>query len=252
MDSIPSLQATDSYAFFFDFDGTLSEIADSPASAVLSDRARQALEALFRATSGAVAIVTGREIGSVDALLSPLQLPVAGVHGMERRNGAGTLSAYKAEEDTAQLMERVLNPFVIHNPGLVLEKKRGALALHYRLRPDLEPLCLSFVEDAAAASSSVVLTRGKMVIETRFHKATKGTAVNDFLQESPFQGRVPFFACDDVADEDAFAAVNGLGGISVKVGPGETQAHFRAASVGAFVNWLSAAAASLKGNWTDG
>lgn len=249
---MPRLQVDDSYAFFFDFDGTLSEIADSPASAMIEDRARQALEALFRATSGAVAIVTGREIGSVDALLSPLRLPVAGVHGLERRNGAGTLSAYKTEEEAALLLESVLNPFVTHNAGLVLEKKRGALALHYRLRPDLEALCLSLVEDAVAASSGVVLTRGKMVIETRFHKATKGTAVHDFLQEIPFQGRVPFFAGDDVTDEDAFAVVNGLGGISVKVGPGESLAHFRAASVSAFLNWLSAAAGTLKGNRANG
>ena len=62
-----------------------------------------------------------------------------------------------------------------------------------------------------------------MVVEMRLHTATKGTAINDFLQEEPFKGRLPFFAGDDVTDEDAFTAVNALGGITVKVGPGETQ-----------------------------
>jgi trehalose 6-phosphate phosphatase len=252
MDSIPSLRGSGCYAFFLDFDGTLSEIADTPATARIEDRARQALEALFRTYSGAVAIVTGREIASIDALLSPLHLPVAGVHGLERRNGAGTLSSHKTGEEAAQLLESILKPFVTHNPGLMLEKKRGALALHYRLRPDLEALCLSLVEDAAAASSDVVLTRGKMVVETRFHKATKGTAVRDFLQEVPFQGRIPFFAGDDATDEDAFATVNGLGGISVKVGPGETLAHYRCASVSAFTGWLSATAGLAEGNRTHG
>ncbi len=252
MDSLPSLYGTGAYAFFFDFDGTLTELAETPGAAVLGDHARQALEQLFQAASGALAIVTGREIDSIDALLSPMHLPVAGVHGFERRNGAGAISAYRAEENAACSLENILRPFVTHNPGLMLEKKRGALALHYRLRPDLEALCLSLVEDAAAASPKTVLTRGKMVIETRFHAATKGTAIHDFLQELPFRGRVPFFAGDDVTDEDAFAAVNALDGISVKVGPGDTAARYRVSSVSAFLTWLSTTAERLKGNQAHG
>ena len=108
------------------------------------------------------------------------------------------------------------------------------------------------MEDAAGALPQTVLTRGKMVIETRFHTATKGTAVNDFLQELPFRGRVPFFAGDDVTDEDAFAAVNALEGISIKVGPGDTVARFRASSVGEFLGWLQATAERLKGNHAHG
>ena len=134
----------------------------------------------------------------------------------------------------------------------MLEKKRGALALHYRLRPDLEALCVSLVEDAAAALPKTVLTRGKMVIETRFHAATKGTAIKDFLEEPPFRGRLPFYAGDDATDEDAFAAVNTLDGISVKVGPGGTAARFRVSSVSEFVAWLSLTAERLKGNQANG
>ena len=219
---------------------------------ILEERARQALSVLFQASSGAVAIVTGREIESIDTLLSPLHLPVAGVHGFERRNGVATVSAPSAEDSAARSVESILRSFVSHNPGLLLEKKRGALALHYRLRPELETLCLSLVEDTAAALPQTVLTRGKMVIETRFHTATKGTAINDFLQELPFRGRVPLFAGDDVTDEDAFIVVNALNGITVKVGPGSTAARFRVSSVGEFLNWLLATAGRLQGIGTNG
>ena len=249
---LPDLHDALNYAFFFDFDGTLTELAETPSGVILEDRARQALSLLFQASSGAVAIVTGREIDSIDAYLSPLHLPAAGVHGFERRNGSGTVLATAAEESAARSLESMLTSFVSHNPGLLLEKKRGALALHYRLRPELEALCLSLVEDAASALPQTVLTRGKMVIETRFHTATKGTAINDFLQELPFRGRVPFFAGDDVTDEDAFAMINALNGISVKVGPGSTAAHFRISSVGEFLNWLQATAARLQGNGAHG
>jgi trehalose 6-phosphate phosphatase len=252
MVSLPNLHDAHTYAFFFDFDGTLTELAETPGATILEDRTRQALELLFRAASGAVAIVTGREIESIDAFLSPLHLPAAGVHGFERRNGVRTVSAQVAEDSAARAFESILRSLASHNPGLLLEKKRGALALHYRLRPELEALCLSLVEDAAAALPQTVLTRGKMVIETRFHTATKGTAINDFLQELPFRGRIPIFAGDDVTDEDAFAAVNALDGLSIKVGPGNTEARFRVSSVGDFLGWLQTTAARLKGNHMHG
>jgi trehalose 6-phosphate phosphatase len=252
MDPLPNLHDAGTYAFFFDFDGTLAEIAATPDAAVLESRARHALELLLDLASGAVAIVTGREIEAVDALLAPLHFPIAGVHGFERRNGAGAIQEHSMEANAARAMEAILKSFVRHNPGLLLERKRGALALHYRLRPDLEALCLSLVEDAAAASPQTVLTRGKMVIEIRFHSATKGTAITDFLQEPPFRGRLPFFAGDDVTDEDAFAVVNALNGISVKVGPGDTAARFGVSSVAAFLDWLSQTSERLKGNQAHG
>ena len=111
----------------------------------------------------------------------------------------------------------------------------------------MEALCLSLVEDLAARLPDVVLTRGKMVVEMRLHAATKGTAISDFLQEEPFKGRLPFFAGDDVTDEDAFIAVNAMDGISVKVGPGQTSANSRVSNVDEFLNWLTITAQMLKG-----
>jgi len=242
MASLPVLRDVSAYSFFFDFDGTLTEIAETPNAVIVEERVRQALARLCKLSSGAVAIVTGREIDSIDKFLAPLKLAVAGVHGYERRNGRTTVSASAAEESAARSVEKVLTSFVDENPGLLLEKKRGALALHYRLRPELEPVCLSITEGLACRLSDVVLTRGKMVVEMRLHTATKGTAITDFLQEGPFKGRIPFFAGDDVTDEDAFTVVNAAGGITVKVGPGVTAARARAASVDEFVTWLLATA----------
>lgn len=242
------LRDASAFGFFFDFDGTLTEIAETPSAVVVEDRAREALARLFKASCGAVAIVTGREIEAIDGFLAPLKLPVAGVHGYERRNGGANIAISGTGEHTAQALERMLKSFVEHNPGVLLEKKRGALALHYRLRPELEGLCLSLIEDASAGINDVVLTRGKMVIEMRLHRATKGTAINDFLDEPPFRGRVPFFAGDDITDEDAFNAVNARGGISVKVGPGETAARARVETVDEFLTWLRATAETIEGS----
>ncbi len=252
MTVLPLLRDARDYGFFFDFDGTLTELADTPQAVIVEDRTRRALETLFEISGGAVAIVTGREIDAIDSFLHPLKLPVAGVHGFERRNGGGTISAPSSDECGGRAIEKILRSFAAHNPGLLLEKKRGALALHYRLRPELESLCLALVEDIAVRLPEAVLTRGKMVIETRLHRATKGTAICDFLKEQPFSGRVPLFAGDDVTDEDAFAAVNALGGISLKVGPGQTAARIRAGTVDQFLSWLLITAETLKGTSKHG
>ena len=246
MPVLPILRDASAHSFFIDFDGTLAEIAETPGAVIVEDRARDALRLLVSRASGAVAIVTGREIEAIDRLLAPLKLPVAGVHGYERRNGSKTVSAPLADESATSEAENVLTSYVNHNPGLLLEKKRGALALHYRLRPELEEFCLSIMQGFLGRMSDAVLTRGKMVVEMRLHTATKGTAIRDFLQEKPFKGRVPVFAGDDATDEDGFAAVNALGGFTVKVGPGETAAHHRVANVDEFLTWLLAMAQQQK------
>ena len=192
MATLPILCDATAHGFFFDFDGTLTEIAETPGAVVVEARAREALETLFEIASGAVAIVTGREIDSIDKFLAPLKLPVAGVHGYERRNGETTVSVAGTEEGAARAMEKVLTSFVSHNPGLLLEKKRGALALHYRLRAELETLCLSLVEELASRLQDAVLTRGKMVIEMRLHTATKGTALTIFFKKRPLKAAFRF------------------------------------------------------------
>src|SRR5260363_196674 len=83
--SLPdSLSARES-AFFLDFDGTLAELAETPNDVRLSARARAVLDGLVQASNGAVAVISGRSIEGLDALLAPLKLPLAGVHGAERR-----------------------------------------------------------------------------------------------------------------------------------------------------------------------
>ena len=58
------------------------------------------------------------------------------------------------------------------------------------------------------------------------------------MSEAPFEGRVPVFVGDDLTDEYGFVAVLQLGGHAVKVGRGETCAHYRLANVAAVRRWL--------------
>jgi len=131
-------------------------------------------------------------------------------------------------------------------PALFLEYKYGAVALHYRSHPELEQDCLTLMETAVSGLPGVELKRGKMVVEAKAVGGNKGAAIADYLNEKPFAGRRAVFAGDDVTDEDAFILVNARDGISIKVGPGETQATYRASGTDEFLTWLRQLPANLK------
>ncbi len=95
------------------------------------------------------------------------------------------------------------------------------------------------IEIAGALGDSFVLRKGKCVLELAPSGASKRTAVEAFMREEPFAGRVPVFIGDDITDEDGFAAVNAMGGHSVRVGsPMATQARHSFATPSAVVGWL--------------
>lgn len=230
------------FALFLDFDGTLVEIAEHPDLVQLTVSTRTALETLHRQLDGALAIITGREIDDIDRFTAPLRLPVAGIHGAVVRDANGhKQSELDVTAAIAEIAAR-LAPLVDSEKGLMLEKKQAAIALHYRARPELQSKCLAAFEAALSAAPELELKRGKMVLEAKPNGRDKGTAVLDFLSDAPFRGRTPWFAGDDVTDEDAFAAVNRLGGITIKVGDDATVANYRAANTIEFRTWLEALA----------
>lgn len=95
------------------------------------------------------------------------------------------------------------------------------------------------IDIARGLEGSFELRKGKCVFELGPSGTSKRTAVEAFMREEPFAGRVPVFIGDDITDEDGFAAVNALGGHSVRVGsPIATQAKHSFSTPSAVVAWL--------------
>jgi trehalose 6-phosphate phosphatase len=214
-------------ALFLDVDGTLLPIAPHPDAVRVPPTLLTLLEALNARVGGALALVSGRSLADIDALFAPLRLPAAGVHGLERRDADGTVH----RSDTTSLLRPLRGPltdFVGARKGLLLEDKQHSLALHYRAAPEHEAEAEAFLRGLAAAVPELEVTRGKMVLEVKPAGVDKGTAVAAFLMEPPFAGRRPVYIGDDVTDEDAFAAVNAAGGLSIRVGTAAATAatHF--------------------------
>jgi trehalose 6-phosphate phosphatase len=231
-----------SCALFLDFDGTLVDLADQPEAVIVPSGLVDALGALDKYLGGAIALISGRPIEQVDAFLHPLQLPVAGVHGTERRARDGTvtlLSTHPLEQ-----VEEAAMALAAQYPPLRVENKRGSVALHYRQAPELEPLCLQTMQSAVEESPGLTLLRGKMVVEAKPGGASKGHAIEAFLKESPFAGRMPVFVGDDFTDEVGFSTVQRMRGLGVKVGEGASVAWHRMESPAALRNELQAAVAA--------
>ena len=231
-----------SCALFLDFDGTMVDIAPQPHAVEVPQPLILVLQDLHGYLHGAVAVISGRPIAQLDAFLQPLKMPAAGVHGAERRGADGRVHLLNTHP--LDHVEEAACELAAQHPGLIVENKRGSLALHYRMAPELEALCLKTMEDAVAESPGLTLLRGKMVIEAKPGGASKGRAIEDFLEEPPFAGRTPVFIGDDVTDEAGFSTVQRLGGVGIKVGEGHSVARRRLPDPGTLRRELEAALAA--------
>ncbi|MDJ0926468.1 MAG: trehalose-phosphatase [Gammaproteobacteria bacterium] len=232
-DSLPAL--------FLDLDGTLVEIAQQP-ELVHADPELLLILEDYEERFGSLAVVSGRAIADIDRVLAPLQLPAAGIHGLELRFAdRRTKSVAKATLPTVvrERLQAVANRY----PGMLLEDKGLSVALHFRAAPAHEPEARAAVDrEMDSLGDDFTLQRGKMVLEIRPNGATKGTAVAEFMQCAPYADRLPVYVGDDVTDEDAFDVVNEAGGMSVRVGTDDiaTRARWRLDSVSAVRQWIKA------------
>src|ERR1700761_322751 len=239
MQALPAVLSPSETAFFFDFDGTLVELAPTPDGVLVQPRVNDLLSELRSLTNGAVAIVSGRGIDSIDSFLAMPDLPIAGLHGAERRDSNADVQRVGFNDERLLRMEHVLEGVVTANPGMLLEIKGAALALHYRNAPERGMAARLATEKLVAQyADAYVLQPGKMVYEIKPKDVDKGRAVAAFLSEPPFVGRRPVFIGDDLTDEKGFAVVNERNGVSIKVGAGDTLARCRLDAVADLLDWM--------------
>jgi len=236
-ESIP--QFAPDWCFFLDVDGTLVDISERPNAVCIDASLRDLLHRLAVLTEGAVALISGRSIVDIDRLFLPMRLPVAGQHGLERRDTLGNTHVFKCKAESLREVVQRLERLVVQYPGLELENKGMTLAMHYRRAPDLAPMVASVMHQVSGIlGDGFELLPGKMLLEIKPRGKNKGTAIADFMQEEPFRARVPVYIGDDITDECGFTLVNKMRGYTLKVGDGVTHAKWRLADPTAVRAWL--------------
>jgi trehalose 6-phosphate phosphatase len=211
-----------SWCLFLDVDGTLLELAATPTAVVVDASLPSLLTALRTASDGAVALVSGRTIADLDRMFGELRLPVAGLHGCERRDARGGLHVAKVVTEQLAGVRAGLRDMVSRHPGLMLEDKGAGLALHFQDAPARKMEHQLRAEVALLAAPLVpefALLDGHAVIEIKPAVHTKDSAVVAFMEEAPFKGRMPIFIGDDQTDYGGFAAVRRFDGLAIAVGP---------------------------------
>jgi trehalose 6-phosphate phosphatase len=208
------------WCLFLDVDGTLLDLAATPGTVVVDASLLALLDRLRRAAGGALALVSGRTIVDLDRLFAPLRLPAAGIHGCERRDARGVSLVAEVVREQLDPLRASLAQIVERHPGLLLEDKGAALALHFLQAPGLERELRARVATLAAPLvPEFALLDGHAVIEIKPAIHTKDSAVTAFLREAPFTGRKPVFIGDDITDYGGFEAVTRAGGMAIAVGP---------------------------------
>lgn len=225
-----------SAALFLDFDGTLAGIAPRPDEVKVDSGLPPLLNALHARLGGAIAIITGRQLREVDALLAPIKLLGAGVHGAEMRQHGDAdplLNKTRAITELATFLRERFSD----DPRLLVEDKDAAVSLHFRLAPERADEC-TFTMRALAEPLALEVIVDNMVVEARTADANKGKALRLLVAQPPFNKRIPVFVGDGEADEEAFSVAREFGGYGIKVGNGPTCALYRCAGVEEVSAWL--------------
>ena len=229
---------------FLDFDGTLVEIAETPDAVRVSETLRQLLRDLSARMDGRVAIISGRSVAEIGALLDPVALTVAGSHGLEIA-AAGQAPIMPERTAGIDAALAALHDFAATRPGVLVEDKPFGVGLHYRQAPGEEASARDLAAQLADRHD-LHLQLGKMVAELRLAGADKGSALQSLMMEPGRGATRPVFMGDDVTDEAAFAAACELNGAGILIGPArETRALYRLDDVSAALAWLRRGAEAL-------
>ena len=169
-----------------------------------------------------IAIISGRDTDGLAARLPVDGLIFIGNHGLEERNGESRLvrAAAAFSGPLERAADAVTRLDAARLPGVRVERKRAAVAVHFRnaidwsaaqasLRPPLERI---------AADEQLRLHAGRMVWELRPPlEIDKGQVLHRLAAATHPEAIV--YMGDDVTDADAFAALKALPGIrTVAVG----------------------------------
>jgi trehalose 6-phosphate phosphatase len=226
------------WCLFLDVDGTLIELNDTPSRNDADPEIKALLRNVADRLGGALALVSGRAIHSLDALFAPLKLPAAGLHGVERRKANGVMQGASFVDLQLDPARAALKRLVEAHPGTLAEDKERIIALHFRLAPQYESsMRQAMIDIAKPLGSNYQVQNGNMVVEIKPRGFNKATAIEAFMQEFPFSGRRPVFAGDDLTDQDGFAMVEARDGISIGVGD-RVHGQYQLENVAAVRDWL--------------
>jgi len=234
-----------------DYDGTLTPIARTPEQAVLSSGTRSIVQRLSRLPGVWLGVVSGRSLQEIRRLVRVTRMVYVGNHGLELA-GHGVSFVHPQAQASRAMLRRLavrLKRALRGIPGARMEWKGLTISAHWRNVPRSAQGAfhrqMRRLTAADAQEAAIRLTYGKRVVEIRPPVDwDKGKAVEWVLSRlcgsDDARRGVPIYLGDDQTDEEAFQAVNRLGGVSVRVGrpSRRTAATYRLSHPREVYGWL--------------
>ena len=219
-------------ALFTDYDGTLTPIVQRPEMAILSDELRSQLQALANQTT--VAIISGRDLADVQHMVGLPSLYYAGSHGFDIAGPNNIRLQHKDAQPFLPDLDKAeiqLREQLNHIAGARIERKRFAIAIHYREAAEQVVDTIKKTVDTVLNHYPQLRQRsGKKIFEIQPDIPwDKGRAIYWLLNQLGLNqpGVLPLYLGDDTTDEDAFQALKNHG-VSIYVGAPDkpTQADY--------------------------
>lgn len=216
------------YVLYLDIDGTLAEFQLDPTQSFIPEKTLHLLSCLI-ALDHPVILVTGRCLVEAQQFVAGLDVDIAASHGLDLY-----LKRKRYLPDIKADQIQALHQSVTHAcQGVALrqEYKDYSVALHYREYPQSAEQAAQIAMQIVQDFPDFYLKQGQCVWEIAPKAAHKGNAIQRIHNTLALQQHCPIFIGDDVTDEDGFGVVNQMGGVSIKVGQGATQAQYRVDNV---------------------
>ncbi|WP_026792334.1 trehalose-phosphatase [Pleomorphomonas oryzae] len=210
------LPAPDRLALFLDVDGTLigPTYADRERG-IAADRIAL-IDRLYGLLGGALAIVSGRSVETVDPMFKPLKLPVAALQGADRRFADGRRFTPVQTPEERKALKKIATVVSETYPTMDIQWKIGALAIVYNEGDPLAEKAAVLAERYSGGHVAVI--PGRVSIDVVPQGANKGSGIAFLMEHRPFLNRVPVHVGDDLPDAPGFDTAQDLGGYGIAIG----------------------------------
>lgn len=225
-DIINNLSLDKNYCLFLDIDGTLAPFQINPEHSFIPNTTLEIIKKITKLNIPVIA-VTGRDVDTASKLLHPIEVPIAGLHGLDIYFDSGNYIRPDLSNINFKKLKKDIMKSCEKYPELLIEDKGYSIALHYRKNPNLENNTINIMQQINLNYPQLKINRGKFVIELIPNQADKGRAIETILNHLDLPAVLPIFIGDDLTDESGFTYINQQSGLSIKVGLGETQAKYR-------------------------
>ncbi|KAG0417613.1 Alpha,alpha-trehalose-phosphate synthase [UDP-forming] B, partial [Dictyocoela roeselum] len=186
--------------FLLDYDGTICDICNDPASAKPNEEILNILDKLANNEKNIVCLVTGRSKDDVDGWFKNDKIRIYAEHGSITREN-GVWSDVNYDLSWKAHAERIIYNFYQRTPNSYVESKTTSVAFHYRncdpiMKSTQAQLCRSALKSLVDGAD---ILQGKDVIEVRIKGKNKGNIAKIYK-------RCDFVlsAGDDITDESMF------------------------------------------------